>query len=97
MEYLTENRIGFVWLYGLVAMFILSIIGLVIIPAVTNKVVPSIKDSATSSLSVADAALVNGKIDTIVTIVRYSPFVVLFSVFVYMIVATFLREQYEYV
>jgi len=91
-----ENRTGFIWIYGIVVFFSLGLIELVIMPAITNKVIPAIKTASASTMPAAAAADVASKIDWTWAIIHYTPYLVAFSIFVYLIVSIFLKERNEY-
>lgn len=91
-----DNRIGFIWLYGLVVLFTLGIIELIILPALENKLVPPLLISANQTLSSVDAAAYAVQVARVITFIDVMVYFMFFSVLVYMIISIFMKETYQY-
>jgi hypothetical protein len=90
-----DTRVGFIWLYALIVLFAIGVIELVIFPAIENYYVPSLLGVGNSSLSQADYTAYTQQINSTLTIIHIVPYVILFSLTIYMVVAAFKKEPYE--
>ena len=85
---------GFTWIFGLVSLFGLGILYIVFNQVLTTHLVPIIKDQMTSSGTVDNATIteVNDGIDRYMIYFNILPFVLFFTVIVYMIIAAVRKE-----
>ena len=92
---MASSRIGFLWIYTLIVMFSTGVIELVIMPAIQYQFVPTLKVSATNTLSVADATAFGLKVDKVVNNMHLGIYLLMFVLFVYMLLSIFKREETE--
>lgn len=89
------TRTGFIWLYGLIVLFSIGVIELVMFPAIENFYVPNLVQVGNNTLSQADFIEYQAQIDSTLLKMHIVPYVVLFSVVVYMFIAGFKKDPYE--
>lgn len=92
---MSNSKIGFLWIYGLIVFFVTGILELVVMPAVQYQFVPSLKVSANMTLSAVDALAFADKIDKVVNNMHLGIYVLMFVIFVYLILSIFKREETE--
>ena len=92
----SDNRIGFVWLYGLVVMFVLGIIELLILPALESRLIPPMLQSANQTLSSADAAEFATNVSRTLGFMDAAMYLLMAMVVIYMIISIFKKEEYVY-
>ena len=92
---MADTRVGFIWLYGLIVLFAIGIIELVIFPAIENYYVPNMITVGNATLSAEDFATYQVQIASTMTMIHIVPYVIMFSILIYMIVAAFKKDPYE--
>jgi len=90
------SRIGFIWIYVLIVLFGVGILELLIMPAITFKLVPTLQTAANATLTPLDAASFAIKTETTINYMHIAMYVVMFVIFVYAIVSIFKKEDYEF-
>lgn len=95
VEY-NDSRLGFIWIYGLVVLFATGIIEIVVMPAVEYKMVPQMLIVGNNTLPVAEQLDYSNHILTTVRLMHMVPYVIMLCILIYMIVASFRREQVDY-
>jgi len=88
---------GFAWVYGLVTLFGLGIMYIVFNQVFTANLVPIIKAQANQSFTSGGISLttlgeINGGIDKYMDFFHVLPFILFFTVIIYMLVAAIRRE-----
>ena len=90
------SRIGFIWIYCLIVIFGVSIIELLLMPAIQFQLVPTLQTTANATLSPLDAASFAIKTSTTIGYMHAAMYVVMFVVFIYAVVSIFKKEDYEF-
>lgn len=91
-----RSRVGFIWIYGLIILFSTGIIEMIIMPAITFKLLPTLIMSANQTLSVDDAAAYTVQATNVIRFMHYGIYTVMFVILVYMILSIFTREEQEF-
>ena len=87
---------GFTWVFGLVTIFGLGIMYIVFNQVFTAHLVPVIKEQVNqSAIDAATQAEINAGIDKYMIFFHAMPFILFFTVVLYMIVAAIRREREE--
>lgn len=89
------SKVGFLWVYVLIIMFSVGIIELLIMPAVTFQLAPTLKLTANNTLNASDAADYSLKVDNTIGFMHNAMYVVMFVIFVYAIVSVFKKDDIE--
>lgn len=88
---------GFTWVFGLVSIFGLGLLYIVFNQVFTAHLVPTIKsmvnNTAITSIDAATQAEINSGIDKYMDFFHVMPFVLFFTVIIYMIVAAIRKER----
>jgi hypothetical protein len=93
---MAANNIGWVWLYGLVVLFILGIIELLILPALEAKFVPSMIAASNQTLSPADVTGFTTQTAQVIKFMDIAVYALMFVIIVYMIIMIFKKEETVY-
>ncbi len=87
--------VGFSWVFGIVSLFGLGVMYIVFNQVFMGHLVPTIKNMANDSTSGIDAAtvlLINSNIDKYMTFFHTLPYVLVFVIILYMVVAAIRKE-----
>lgn len=93
---MSDNQIGFAWLYGLVILFVLGIIELLIIPAIEGKVVPPLLLSANQTLNASDVTAYTAQVADVIRFIDITMYVLMFAVVIFMVIIIFKKEEQTY-
>jgi hypothetical protein len=91
-----SGGIGFIWIYGLIVVFITGIIEIIIMPALKKYLVPILLNFARDNMPNASAELYETQVAHVLTFMHMMPYVIMFVILVYLVVSIFKREQYDY-
>jgi len=88
---------GFSWVFALVSLFGLGILYIVFNQVFVGHLVPTIKDMSNSSISgglipAADTVLIASNIDKFMYFFHAMPYILFFTIIIYMIVAAVRKE-----
>lgn len=89
------SKIGFLWVYCIILFFLVGIMEMVLMPAITHKLAPTLEKTANMTLSPHDAKSYTTKVNTTINFMHNALYVVLFVVFLYALVSVFKREENE--
>lgn len=84
---------GFAWIFGLVTLFGLGVLYIVFNQVFIGYLVPAIKAQSATLPDPAQTALVNAGIDRYMVYFHIVPFVLFFTVIIYMIVVAIRKER----
>ena len=95
VEY-NDSQLGFIWIYGLVVLFATGVIEIVIMPAVEYRMVPQMLVVGNNTLPVSEQMDYANHILTTVRLMHIVPYAIMLVILIYMIIASFKREQVDY-
>ena len=91
-----RSRVGFIWIYGLIVLFATGVIEMIIMPAITFKLLPSLIMSANQTLSAADTAAYITQTSDVIRFMHMGIYVVMFVILVYLVLSIFTKEEQEF-